>query len=90
MKKKPLPYRDPTGPMKVDKGTGEQTRWVLVAQGQPVDKEHVGVLFDSKVAAESVRDDVNMQTTTGDVLEVVEVSVRRIRFFGKDVWALVG
>lgn len=90
IKKKPLPYLDPTGPMKVDRGTGEQLRWVLVCQGQPVDHEHMGVMFDSKAAAESVRDDVNTQTTTGQPLEVVEVTVRRTRFFGRDAWALVG
>ena len=67
-----------------------ETCWVLVLKGQPIDKEHVGALFDSIQAAESVRDDVNMQTTTGEPLEVVQVAVRRVRFFGRDVWALVG
>ena len=83
--KKPKPMGPPVGAHPT-----EHTRWVLVCKGQPVDKEHVGVLFDSIQAAESVRDDVNTQTTTGEPLEVVEVAVRKVRFFGLDAWALVG
>lgn len=72
-----------------------QPRWVLVCKGQPLDHEHVGMLFDSLEAAADICVDINLQTTDPTTaLEVRKVWVKPIQFhngfYTQTGWQLLG